>query len=54
MIDYDMIFVEVYYCNNAQDEEGVLPVATQEGVAYVTQKHIFARGVHFLIWRNGH
>ena len=32
-----------------QDEESVLPLATQEGVAYVTLQGLSVRGVYFLI-----
>ena len=33
-----------------QNGKGKLPEATEEGVAYVTQQDVSARGVHFLIF----
>ena len=33
-------------------DKGTLLVATQEGVAYVTQQDVFIRGVHFLIFKD--
>ena len=35
--------------NNNKENESILSVATQEGVAYVTWRDISARGVHFSI-----
>ena len=33
-----------------QDKEGVLLLATEKGVAYVTRQDISARSIHFLIF----
>ena len=33
-------------------DKGILPVATQEGVAYVTQQEVFIGVVHFLICKD--
>ena len=33
-------------------DKGTLLVATQEGVAYVTQQDVFIRVVHFLIFKD--